>query len=221
MDIEHLLSKARESEKTGDARISEIRALIPQAITSGQDIDLNALEQSAKDVFGQRYNNGEVDPSEVDNLAALADIVDAVRGEAAALAEAQAERDRQVAELAERINATSVTDEQTDDGQGTTDAGEDAEEEPVEDAGAEAETTPEPDTGSTTTPDSNDQPGESAPAESARELVTASADRRRLSTPSARDINAHRRDNGKPDRKSTRLNSSHVKNSYAVFCLKK
>src|SRR5690606_41194815 len=25
----------------------------------------------------------------------------------------------------------------------------------------------------------------------------------------------------KPDRKSTRLNSSHVKNSYAVFCLKK
>src|SRR5690606_27512098 len=178
MDIEHLLSKARESEKTGDARISEIRALISEAINSGQDIDLNALEQSAKDVFGQRYNNGEVDPSEVDNLAALADIVDAVRGEAAALAEAQAERDRQVAELAERINATSVTDEQTDDGQGTTDAGEDAEEEPVEDAGAEAETTPEPDTGSTTTPDSNDQPGESAPAESARELVTASADRR-------------------------------------------
>src|SRR5690606_24784925 len=38
----------------------------------------------------------------------------------------------------------------------------------------------------------------SAPAESARELVTASADRRRLSTPSARDINAHRRDNGQP-----------------------
>src|SRR5690606_41690416 len=27
--------------------------------------------------------------------------------------------------------------------------------------------------------------------------------------------------NGKIDRKSTRLNSSHVKNSYAVFCLKK
>src|SRR5690606_42045182 len=26
---------------------------------------------------------------------------------------------------------------------------------------------------------------------------------------------------GSPDRKSTRLNSSHVKNSYAVFCLKK
>src|SRR5690606_39313600 len=26
---------------------------------------------------------------------------------------------------------------------------------------------------------------------------------------------------GKIDRKSTRLNSSHVKNSYAVFCLKK
>src|SRR5436309_11422351 len=26
---------------------------------------------------------------------------------------------------------------------------------------------------------------------------------------------------GKPDRKSTRLNSSHVKNSYAVFCMKK
>src|SRR5690554_7068187 len=27
--------------------------------------------------------------------------------------------------------------------------------------------------------------------------------------------------NGKPDRKSTRLNSSHVRISYAVFCLKK
>src|SRR5690625_6289026 len=26
---------------------------------------------------------------------------------------------------------------------------------------------------------------------------------------------------GRPDRKSTRLNSSHVANSYAVFCLKK
>src|SRR5690606_41271827 len=26
---------------------------------------------------------------------------------------------------------------------------------------------------------------------------------------------------GRPDRKSTRLNSSHVKTSYAVFCLKK
>src|SRR5690242_21169746 len=26
---------------------------------------------------------------------------------------------------------------------------------------------------------------------------------------------------GKPDRKSTRLNSSHMTNSYAVFCLKK
>src|SRR5690606_41408376 len=30
-----------------------------------------------------------------------------------------------------------------------------------------------------------------------------------------------RRDRDQPDRKSTRLNSSHVKISYAVFCLKK
>src|SRR5438067_13875869 len=32
---------------------------------------------------------------------------------------------------------------------------------------------------------------------------------------------AHRRDRDAPDRKSTRLNSSHVSISYAVFCLKK
>src|SRR5690606_41855191 len=31
----------------------------------------------------------------------------------------------------------------------------------------------------------------------------------------------HRRSAGRRDRKSTRLNSSHVKISYAVFCLKK
>src|SRR5436309_12010555 len=35
-----------------------------------------------------------------------------------------------------------------------------------------------------------------------------------------RSPRARRRSRG-PDRKSTRLNSSHVKNSYAVFCLKK
>src|SRR5690606_41073315 len=32
---------------------------------------------------------------------------------------------------------------------------------------------------------------------------------------------ARRRGRSRPDRKSTRLNSSHVKISYAVFCLKK
>src|SRR5690606_41341621 len=32
---------------------------------------------------------------------------------------------------------------------------------------------------------------------------------------------AHERGEGIKDRKSTRLNSSHVKSSYAVFCLKK
>src|SRR5690606_40831178 len=34
-------------------------------------------------------------------------------------------------------------------------------------------------------------------------------------------VNACRKYGIKPDRKSTRLNSSHVKISYAVFCLKK
>src|SRR5699024_11813572 len=34
-------------------------------------------------------------------------------------------------------------------------------------------------------------------------------------------INDIREEFGKPDRKSTRLNSSHVSISYAVFCLKK
>src|SRR5438874_11621530 len=35
------------------------------------------------------------------------------------------------------------------------------------------------------------------------------------------DLDVHRVDQGPPDRKSTRLNSSHVEISYAVFCLKK
>src|SRR5690554_7593918 len=37
------------------------------------------------------------------------------------------------------------------------------------------------------------------------------------------DVGAHRRPpiGPRPDRKSTRLNSSHVRISYAVFCLKK
>src|SRR5690606_42126616 len=37
----------------------------------------------------------------------------------------------------------------------------------------------------------------------------------------ARDPHAHIQAVGREDRKSTRLNSSHVKISYAVFCLKK
>src|SRR5690606_41468737 len=37
----------------------------------------------------------------------------------------------------------------------------------------------------------------------------------------AADIVAAADGEGEADRKSTRLNSSHVKNSYAVFCLKK
>src|SRR3989442_7638031 len=36
-----------------------------------------------------------------------------------------------------------------------------------------------------------------------------------------RDTQAHLRGQGRRDRKSTRLNSSHVRISYAVFCLKK
>src|SRR6266511_5458611 len=48
--------------------------------------------------------------------------------------------------------------------------------------------------------------------------------RLRSDFPDAGDfVIAHRRPPGppRPDRKSTRLNSSHVKISYAVFCLKK
>src|SRR5690606_40682835 len=47
----------------------------------------------------------------------------------------------------------------------------------------------------------------------------------RRQPPALRDLSAQaqhlRRDGGVADRKSTRLNSSHVKISYAVFCLKK
>src|SRR5439155_13967864 len=47
---------------------------------------------------------------------------------------------------------------------------------------------------------------------------------RLITTAKAQDIAARRRvsaEVSKPDRKSTRLNSSHVAISYAVFCLKK
>src|SRR3712207_8123802 len=37
----------------------------------------------------------------------------------------------------------------------------------------------------------------------------------------ARRVGQHRQDPDRPDRKSTRLNSSHANISYAVFCLKK
>src|SRR5690606_40602307 len=37
----------------------------------------------------------------------------------------------------------------------------------------------------------------------------------------AREVDGHQRRGARRDRKSTRLNSSHVKISYAVFCLKK
>src|SRR5690606_39303405 len=67
------------------------------------------------------------------------------------------------------------------------------------------------------------------PSSSAWSSTAQCTDRRRPScqkcsrhasvTPACRSpIKPHR---SLPDRKSTRLNSSHVKNSYAVFCLKK
>src|SRR5438067_7510338 len=44
---------------------------------------------------------------------------------------------------------------------------------------------------------------------------------RRLLVGRVEDLEARRAAAGLPDRKSTRLNSSHVSISYAVFCLKK
>src|SRR5688500_19917348 len=40
-------------------------------------------------------------------------------------------------------------------------------------------------------------------------------------SPCAGRVHGNRRPGGQPDRKSTRLNSSHLVISYAVFCLKK
>src|SRR5690349_23082038 len=44
---------------------------------------------------------------------------------------------------------------------------------------------------------------------------------RRAGRPRRRQLRAHPQKTGREDRKSTRLNSSHVEISYAVFCLKK
>src|SRR3712207_8425763 len=53
-------------------------------------------------------------------------------------------------------------------------------------------------------------------------LVRAGHDSRRESRLSTTlRLDAPRRDTGRADRKSTRLNSSHANISYAVFCLKK
>src|SRR5439155_25067932 len=51
--------------------------------------------------------------------------------------------------------------------------------------------------------------------------VVARLHRHREQAARARVENDRRRDGGGADRKSTRLNSSHVAISYAVFCLKK
>src|SRR3712207_8518736 len=49
----------------------------------------------------------------------------------------------------------------------------------------------------------------------------AAPDRDRGDLPARRALGLGRRHDGGPDRKSTRLNSSHANISYAVFCLKK
>src|SRR5690606_41356938 len=62
--------------------------------------------------------------------------------------------------------------------------------------------------------------GERGPGQGAGVAFEGQEPRRALHRPGR---NRHRRGRGRPhrDRKSTRLNSSHVKISYAVFCLKK
>src|SRR5436309_3891028 len=58
-----------------------------------------------------------------------------------------------------------------------------------------------------------------SPARAVHRLVRLSRGVRGGRATAARRVQARRR--RRPDRKSTRLNSSHVKISYAVFCLKK
>src|SRR3989442_8989156 len=68
------------------------------------------------------------------------------------------------------------------------------------------------------------QPGQRGPARAAR--TAAKADREgaaaaRRAAPCAQYVPAGSGGQNRRDRKSTRLNSSHVRISYAVFCLKK
>src|SRR5436309_7268987 len=62
---------------------------------------------------------------------------------------------------------------------------------------------------------------EGFPAAAARDRCARGDDHFDRRGDAAGDDRPHAVRNGRPDRKSTRLNSSHVKISYAVFCLKK
>src|SRR3989442_5064201 len=53
------------------------------------------------------------------------------------------------------------------------------------------------------------------------EFVSEDSHRREEGRVAHGDSRGESRHRGRPDRKSTRLNSSHVRISYAVFCLKK
>src|SRR3712207_8729623 len=63
--------------------------------------------------------------------------------------------------------------------------------------------------------------GRRAAEGAARARARADLERRRPGGRARADVPLPRRADGKPDRKSTRLNSSHANISYAVFCLKK
>src|SRR6267142_2668676 len=65
------------------------------------------------------------------------------------------------------------------------------------------------------------EPGDEAPADLPAAVLHRSAVQRRHQPPRGEPAEPHQRPGLAVDRKSTRLNSSHMSISYAVFCLKK
>lgn len=184
--LDNLLDTANKSDNSADERVNELRTRIQQALgdNAHKDLNLGDLEQAAIDSFDERHNSGEYDPSEVENLKSLADIIDAVRAESAVMAEEKAERDEQVKGLADRVkNKTQDTEpeDEADDDPDSDGTG-------VEDTAKNAPDFPQE------TPD--DQPGDEAPAEGDRQLVSAQSRRGRVHL-SARDINENRKDGGR------------------------
>ena len=103
-----LLNHATSAETpAGQQRVQEIIGKLRDT----EDVDLSALETTAQERFEEMFNGGEYDPDNLNNLDALADIVDAARNLGDEQRREREERDQKVAALAERVRTAPESDE--------------------------------------------------------------------------------------------------------------